>query len=69
MSETRPRRYQPKLFMLGDDQIDFVNRKALARNPQGRGAREQSRVVRQAIAFAEANERAFDTFAIAKPEI
>jgi hypothetical protein len=62
MSETRPRNYQPKLFMLGEEEIEFVNLEALVRNPEQGGKREQSGVVRDAIAFARDNYTAFKAF-------
>lgn len=59
MSENRPRNYFPKLFMLDEESIDFVQTEAQDRNPEKAGSREQSGVVRDALAFAKAHHAAF----------
>lgn len=62
MSENRPRRYFPKLLMLDDESIAFLRQEAAQRNPAKAGAREQSGVARDAIAFAAAHHALFVTW-------
>ena len=58
MSESR-RLFNPRLFLITNEQDAFIRDEAVRRNPAKRGGREQNGVVRDVLDFAIANHPLF----------